>query len=315
MGERHTLNVRELFPDASVRVLTKRTAWEKADSEVLLVSSEEVFFSVPCDVYIIANETNKHADTVLKCLAHAPKGIFLEKPLSHSLENLEKIKELVTAQKTVFVVGYSLQYFEPLLELKRIVQSGTLGKIISMRVSVGKDMRGWRELEYQTRYSSHADQGGGAILDYVHELNYPGWLLDETITFVTGVWGTVFLPIDAEDFSETIFVSEKGTIVSIHQDYVQVPGKRYCEVVGEKGTATFSRILRRGSLENQVQIDTEANTEVRMVEAGGNDMFLNEMKSFMEHVAKGDGYTNIVEAIADTQNVMEIKQRAVKIGN
>ena len=313
MGEGRAKNIQEVYPDADISILTKRIEWEAAGPCTTLVQDEDAFFEHRHDVYFITNETYKHADTLRRCLALRPRGIFVEKPLSHTREGLEALRAEVTAQGIVCVVGYSLQFFPPLIELQRIIRSGELGGLHSMHVSVGKDVRGTRSLPASAQYSHSAHTGGGAILDYIHELNYPGWLLGEEISFVAGGYGCTRLAIDAEDMAESIFQSKSGVLISIHQDYLQTPGKRSCEVRGPHGTVLFSRVLRPGSRENELRIDTKEGTRTLPIEAGGSDRYMAELQSFMAHVQAGDGFTNLDEAIRDLQNVEIFKEKGVRL--
>lgn len=308
IGERHIRNLRARYPHSSIDILTKRTTWKGADTKTTLYTSTRTFFARPHDVYFITNETAKHAQTTLQCLAQKPRGIFIEKPLSHTLTGLTKIQALAKKQGTIVVVGYNLQFFTPLVEIKKMLKKQTLGKILSMRVSVGQDLRTWRAGDYRTSYSSDPKRGGGVVLDLIHDLNYPAWLLDEELHFIAGVSGRVSnLKIKSEDIAESIFRSTKGTLVTLHQDYLQIPGKRTCEIVGEKGTLLWEWPLTEGS-DSYLHMSTRGATKSStIVEKDKNVMYLNEVESFMRHVSRGDEYTNLMSAIADTKNALKIR--------
>lgn len=314
MGERHALNVQEMYPHAQIDILTKRRVWKHADKRTNLCISAKIFFALPHDAFIIANETHLHTRTVRRCLSAKPRGIFVEKPLAHTVRDAVRIATDLHKRRMVFMIGYSLQFFQPLLLLRRLIRAGAIGTVLSMRVSVGKDVRRWRTLNYRTRYSSDTKRGGGTILDYIHELNYPAWILGEELYFMCGLLGKMHLQkIHAEDFAESIFVSRTGVVVSVHQDYLQVPGKRYCEVIGTKGTATFSRMLRRGSTENEIRVDTQRKSRVIKIRADGNDMFRRELKFFMDCVRSGKQYSNAQEAVVDVRNAQLIKSRGKRM--
>lgn len=308
IGECHLRNLQELYPNALITVLTKRKSWSFAAKNTRLVQSEKVFFTLKHDVYIVTNETHKHAKTILRCLSTHPKGIFVEKPLSHSLADLKKIKEQVQKQKTVFVVGYNLQFFKPLLKLKQLLQQKVVGEVSYMRVSVGQDLRAWRKTDYRTSYSSDPKRGGGVVLDLIHDLNYPSWLLEDELQFIAGVSGHIsHLDIASEDVADGMFLSRGGVLVSVHQDYLQVPGKRSCEIVGEKGTIVWEWILS-GPVRCSIEVRTRGKVQKRVLqEKDKNAMYKDELKSFMKHTAATDAYTNIASALKDMHNATALR--------
>lgn len=308
IGSRHARNIQASYPNATITILTKRTSWDDAEKKTTLMSSPKKFYEEPQDVYFITNETHKHADTILRCLAAKPKGIFVEKPLAHSLKDVQKIRRAVMRNKGVFVVGYCMQWYGPFLRLKKLLKSGTIGTVSGMRIMVGQDLRTWRPGDYRTRYSADAKRGGGVVLDLIHELNYPGWMLEEKLQFVYGATGKVSsLEISTEDVSESVLVTSKGQLVSVHQDYFQVPGGRSCEVWGSKGTLLWRWFLPEGEA-HAIQIHTPISSRKISFREQRGVMYVRLLKDFMRHVRAADGYSNLDEAIADLKNAIQIKK-------
>lgn len=311
IGARHARNIQMFYPKAVITILTKRTSWEGAGQRTTLVSSEKKFFAEPHDLYFITNETHKHARTILQCLAHKPKGIFTEKPLTHNGKDLEKIRRAVSRQKGVFVAGYCMQWYGPLLKIKKLLASGAIGKVLGMRVTVGQDLRTWRPGDYRANYSADKKRGGGVILDLIHELNYPGWMLGEKLQLINGTASKISsLAISSEDVSESLLVSPKGVFVSVHQDYFQIPGGRSCEVWGSKGTLLWRWLIPDGDAHHIQITTTSGSRDIHLSEKRGM-MYFRELKDFMRHVRAADGYTNIDEATTDMKNAIHIKKTLV----
>jgi predicted dehydrogenase len=305
IGERHVSNLRKLYPHATIEILTKRKAWDKTNASITLIASPIKFYKTKHDIYFITNETYKHIPAILKCLAQKPKGIFIEKPLSHNLTGLKKIQTIAGRQSTTLFVGYNFQFFKPILKLKELIAKETIGKILFMRVSVGQDLRTWRKGNYLMGYSTDSKKGGGAVLDLIHDLNYPSFLLEEKLSFIAGYAATSALPISAEDMAESILRSPSGVIVSVHQDYLRSPGQRYCEVVGSKGTLTWVWPLKETS---EIHINDFLKKRILHMHEDPNRMYIDELKWFMKMVKEGIGYTNIDEAIRDITNAEHIKK-------
>jgi predicted dehydrogenase len=76
------------------------------------------------------------ASEVLK----AGKSVFVEKPMTESVEKAEALIKLAEKHKQVLMVGHTFEYSPPVLKMKEIIFSGELGKIYfisSTRVNLG----------------------------------------------------------------------------------------------------------------------------------------------------------------------------------
>lgn len=71
----------------------------------------------------------------------AGKDVFVEKPLALHVEEGEELLKLAGKQDRVVMVGHLLQYHPAILELKRLIREGELGRvqyIYSSRLNLGK---------------------------------------------------------------------------------------------------------------------------------------------------------------------------------
>jgi len=305
IGQRHYNNIRARYPKFQVNILTKRSDI-KPDENTAVFASEKEFFTQTNDIFFITNETDKHAQTIIKCLAQNPDGIFIEKPIAHNMSNIPRIIKLVKRYKPVFMVGYCLQFHKPLLEIKKMIKNKIIGDIIYIRSSVGQDLRTWRKRDYRANYSYDSFKGGGVILDLIHDINYPAWLLGEKIFLISGLVSKMSLfDIKSEDIAEGIFKSKSGRLVSVHLDYLQNPGRRYCEISGAKGTIVWD------SLEEKIKI-MFGNKKIKLksIKQPGNNLYINELSFFFKKVSENKGFNNLNESISDLKNALLLKKCA-----
>jgi UDP-2-acetamido-3-amino-2,3-dideoxy-glucuronate N-acetyltransferase len=92
------------------------------------------------DGVVIAAPAEYHADLVLKSFA-AGKHVYVEKPISLSIEDAEKMIAASEKAGRILMVGHLLQYHPVFLKLKKLVAAGELGNlryIYSRRLSLGK---------------------------------------------------------------------------------------------------------------------------------------------------------------------------------
>lgn len=302
IGQRHHDNMKKMGID--VVVWTERNDLQN----MAIVKNWKSFVnSGPYDVIFVTNEPFRHLPTIQKCLPLNPKAFFVEKPFSHSSKNLVQLSKILKKKNISLFVGYNFQFFKPLQEIKRIIQSQKLGRIYYLRVFVGQDLRQWRKRDYRLNYAAKKKQGGGVMLDLIHEINYSSWILNEKLIPKTAVIKKISnLEIETEDCADSIFVSEKGTVVSIHQDYLRIPLKRSLDIIGEKGSLEWDYEENTITIQTKEKIIDKKNISER------NEMFLDELKFFFGLIKKNKFFSNIDEAIRDIINIEYLKRNAKK---
>src|SRR5438477_9175807 len=80
------------------------------------------------DAVVIATPDHQHYPC-LQAALDAKKDVYLEKPMSHSLEESAKIVQAVRRTKQIVQVGMQRRSAEPIIKGKQLVDSGILGKI------------------------------------------------------------------------------------------------------------------------------------------------------------------------------------------
>src|SRR6476659_2644970 len=80
------------------------------------------------DAVVIASPDHHHAPMLFAALA-AGKDVYLEKPLSKSLEESVKIVDTVRKSKQIVQIGMQRRSAESLMKAKKLVDDGILGQI------------------------------------------------------------------------------------------------------------------------------------------------------------------------------------------
>jgi len=268
------------------------------------VSKWDIFVEKgPYDAVFITNETYKHIKTIKQCINLKPRAIFVEKPLSHNLNDLSVIRSIIKKEKISFYVGYNFHFFKPYIYIKEIIDSGKLGKIYYLRASVGQNLKDWRQRDYKLNYSSKKKQGGGVLLDLVHDINYPSWLLGEKLILQSAIVRKLSdLDIDTEDCADSLFSTKSGVVVSVHQDYLRASLRTSLEIIGSKKSLLWDSV-------NQAVVLQEKEKEAKKkFFTERNDMFIAELKFFFTELKRNKFFTNIDEAIYDMEIINNIKK-------
>lgn len=137
------------------------------------------------DAVIIALPTHLH----MKCIraaAEAGKHILVEKPLARNVKEGKEILSLTRKNGVKLMVGYHLRFCEPFLALRKRMQTGMLGDIVTAyatNVGPGPFMHradGYSPRPVPTWWFQKELIGGGALMDSgSHLMNLLRWYFGE----------------------------------------------------------------------------------------------------------------------------------------
>lgn len=238
------------------------------------------------DVAFICTPPSLHVKQAIQLLE---KGMhcFIEKPLSNTLEGIDELIGLAVKKKKIVMVGYSLRFSSFFEKIKEIINSGTIGKVLFLKASIGYYLPYWRPNEdYRKGYGASQKLGGGIILDASHEIDYVRYLLGE-VKEVFAISGKISsLEIDTEDYAEIIMRFENDVYAQIHFDYLQSNYRRNCEIVGDKGMLIWN--INKNKLEQYSIKDNEYHVYCPGLNATVNEMYLREIKHFFNCISTGE---------------------------
>lgn len=280
IGRRHLRNLRQVGAGDLLAYRTLQRPVPELDGAVPIFANLDEALDQKPDAVFVTNPTSLHVATAL---AAARRGchVFIEKPLSHSLDGVDELRTVVEASDLVALVGCNLR-FHPLLRRARdLLRDGAIGQVTGARLEVGEYLPDWHPGEdYRTGYSARRDLGGGVILTLIHELDYAYWIFGD-IEHVYAVAGRRSgLAIDVEDTADILLRSRAGVTINVHMDYIQRPPTRTLRVTGEEGTLRWDYYQGRLAL---YSVQTKAWQE--WAEPPGSDrnqMFLDEVSHFLD---------------------------------
>jgi predicted dehydrogenase len=99
----------------------------------------EDLFRPDIDAVVIATPVRTHFQLAREALLH-DKHVLVEKPLAASVAEAEELVALAQERRRVLMVGHTFEYNPAVNELRKLVQSGDLGKIYCVeaeRVNLG----------------------------------------------------------------------------------------------------------------------------------------------------------------------------------
>lgn len=297
IGQRHLRNLLAVFGEAAeVRAVSPRTnlpvLTDKLTVEPGVTLQEKYGLHIyptleeglawgPQAVFI-CSPSSLHIPQALQA-ARAGAHLFIEKPLSHTLEGVEELVEEVEKRNLVAVVGYQMRFHPALRRLRALLQEKRVGNLLSVHAEIGEYLPGWHPYEdYRKMYASRSDLGGGVILSQIHEMDYLYWLfgLPRRLFALGGHFSR--LEVDVEDTADVLleFQAEGRSLpVSLHLDYLQRPPSRGCKVIGDAG-----KILLDFPTASVTVYDADGQEAEKTVFADfqRNEMFLAEIRHFLQ---------------------------------
>lgn len=263
-------------------------------------SLEEALATEP-EIAFITNPTTLHLETAVSC-AKEGCDLFIEKPISDSLDGLADLEEIVEEQDLITYVGCNLRFTPVLKQLRDWLTVSRIGTVLSFRAHAGSYLPDWRpDQDYRESYSASREMGGGVVLDLIHEFDYVYWLLGDVSEVVGRADQVSSLEISSEDVSETILRTEDGAIGSIHLDYIRKTPRRIFEISGEDG------IIRADLNAQQAILETQNHRHVEKFDYERDDVYRDQLTYFLTHVRDRTACQNDV---AEAKRVLEIALKA-----
>ncbi len=186
-------------------------------------------------ITIIANESSAHIKT-FKNIQKYSKFIFIEKPIS---DNYFKIKNFFRGKNINFPrlwIGYNFLFSKTFLKLKNEIRKSCYGKLISVRTTVGYNLKYWRKKNYLKSVSLKKNLGGGVLNELSHEIHYLIELFGNLQIVNKKIVNGYFTKYNVEDSAYLLFKNKKNIIISLIMDFYRNDKFRECHIIFEKAT-------------------------------------------------------------------------------
>lgn len=203
--------------DASVANLVR--ARERFPHLRCVESVEELLADRLVEAVLIATPVSTHYPLAKACI-ESGRHTFVEKPLTASVEEAEKLIDLADRLGVTLMVGHTFEFSPPVVKIKQIIESGTLGDIFyisAIRVNLGihqKDV--------------------SVVWDLApHDLSMLFYWLDEAPSAVAMMGGAYVRP----GISDVAFINlqfASGTIANLQVSWLSPSKLRQTTIVGSQ---------------------------------------------------------------------------------
>lgn len=299
---------------------------EKYDIPHWTTNLEKCLADSDYPIYFDSQTTNRRADGIRQAI-NAGKHLYCEKPTATSLKESLELARLAKVSGVKNGVVQDKLFLPGLLKLKRLIDAGFFGKILSVRMEFGYWVfeGDWQEGQ-RPSWNYRKEDGGGIIVDM-----FPHWryILDNLFGSVRSVscLGVTHLPqrVDekgepyactADDASYATLLLADGTIVQANSSWavrvkrddlltIQVDGVEGSAVAGLRGCKVQHRVNTPKPVWNP-DIANPFDFQDDWQEVPDNDVFDNAFKiqweQFLKHVFRDDPFPwDLLEGAKGTQ--------------
>lgn len=242
---------------------------------------EEGFTTFHPDALIISTPPDKHSDYFLKA-AEYKKHFFVE--ISTTSKGYDK---LLMHLDGTFVAAPSCTFrnLEAIIKIKKIIDDGKIGKVLSFNHYLGQYLPDWHWYEdYKNIYFSKRLTGGcREMLGY--ELIWLTYLFNSMVKRIGGRHKRISdLLITADDVYAITVETESGVIGSMMIDLLNRKATRTLKIIGSNGTIDWDWQGSTISLYNNKKINNIkifSGKKVRNYNTS-EDVYNRELKTFID---------------------------------
>ena len=286
IGQRHIKNLKSIGVKSIYAIRSRKGYYKDLNKklDVIEIDNWNELSKLKIDIAIISNPTSLHLETAIK-LSPFVKGIFMEKPLSNSLEGIDKLKIKIENNKNVFFMGHNLMFHPIIKNIKEFINKNELGKILNIQCQVGQWLPDWHPYEdYKESYFAKKDLGGGVALTLIHEIHLAIDLAGKPseVCGMKSASSLLDVETDIDVISDIMIRHESGCVSQVHMDYIQKPMHR-------SGTITFERgWISYDFNENKVTVQMSENQKPEVLWSDDsydqNKMYLKQLECFINYV-------------------------------
>ena len=269
------------------------------------------------DIVLVCTPASSHVPLALQAL-EAGAHVFIEKPLSTSLDGIQTLERRVRSDGRVVQVGYNLRYHPAMRAAKRLVESGRLGTILTAHAEFGLYLKKWWPgRDYRTSYMADSGESGGLLLDVSHEIDLLMWFLGG-VKDVTAFGAKLSrLKMTGMDVIRVVMRMTSGALASLHMDCLQPTYVRGYTLVGEDTALRWDCPRGRAdrSLGRLLVCGRKGKAMTRVpVRGRAQETYLEELRDFLASIRAGTTPAIDVGQGAAVLRVAMAIQRAIQSG-
>ena len=233
----------DAHPDMNVTALCDQNFSQelKASQGVKCFNSYKQLLAEKLDVLFVCLPNYLAPEVVINGLR---KGlhVFCEKPPGRDIQDIVNVIKIERQwPHQIMMYGFNHRYHYSVKDAFKIIKSGELGQIISLKGVYGKSKIIRFDSDWRTR---RIESGGGILLDQgIHMVDMIRLFTGEEFQEVYSFISNSFWKHDVEDNAYAIMKAESGIIAMLHSSATQWRHRFNLDIIMTKGAIILSGIL------------------------------------------------------------------------
>lgn len=188
------------------------------------------------DVVCVITPPFLHEEMVCN-IAKSGKHVICEKPISVNLEKADNMIKACDDNNVKFGIIFMYRFMEHVLTIKKAIDEGKLGKIISCDC-FGKSYRNDKYYASGKWRGTWAGEGGGSLISQtIHFIDLMLFVMGDVESLSGNYMTTIHDDIEVDDMANAIFKFKNGAIGTVISSTAIKPGyPRRLIIHGEKGS-------------------------------------------------------------------------------
>jgi myo-inositol 2-dehydrogenase/D-chiro-inositol 1-dehydrogenase len=285
IGKVHAETIAFRVPEATLLMIgdVNRSAAEEVAARCGIAHvtehNEEILTDPRIDAVLICSPTDTHADLIIQT-AQAGKHIFCEKPISHSLANIDRALATVEKAGVKLQIGFNRRFDANFARVRKAVTSGEIGTPHLLHI-ISRDPA--------PPPISYIKVSGGIFLDMtIHDFDMARFLIGDEVEEIYTSAGVMVDPeIGAAGDLDTAVILlrfKNGAIGTIDNSRQAAYGyDQRVEILGSQGAiSTNNNYPNQAVLSTQTAVSRDLPFNFFMERY--TESFVNELRAFVEAV-------------------------------
>lgn len=274
------------------------------DTSALVTGALKKYTRFPCYKSFLKMLNNEHPDAVfvavptkfhydmIKELLKRKIHVFAEKPFCLNPEQADELVQLAQQNELINQVGYHNKFVGTFQEVKRIMDSGILGKIVHFSGEaygpvVIKSKKGtWR---------SNPEEGGGCLMDYAsHVID----LINSLISPIKEVEGAILKSIYSQKVDDAVY-----SLLKLENGVSGILSVNWSDETYRKMSTSVSIIGTEGKVisdASELKVYLKNDDLARGYTKGWNVKYVTDLADPVDYYLRGEEYSAQVDHFIQT---------------
>ena len=227
-------------PDTKLISIYEVSECHHNDKDIVQCNSFDELLATDIDAVIVSVYVSVAADYVIRAL-NAGKHVFCEKPPSMTAKEMKKVIEIEKKMGKVLKYGFNHRFHYSVMEAKKVINDGSLGKMLWMRGVYGKA----GSIDFHDNWRNYKNySGGGILLDQgIHMIDLFRYFSNDEFTCLSSHLTSSFWNVECEDNAFLTLKSKNDIVATLHSSATQWKHKFLLEIAFENGFINLDGIL------------------------------------------------------------------------